>query len=163
MTPREDRIDADRAFRLGPWQVRPATNELVRGDEVRRVEHKAMQLLVFLVRHAGRDLSRDEILEGVWGEGVHNEEVVTVAVSTLRKALDDDARSPRFIKTVPRHGYRLLLPADGVSMPAAAPTRWERWADRVGPRFLIVAGLVGLLLFVLLVQVVVELVYYLGR
>ncbi len=123
---------------------------------------KVMRLLVFFVQDAGRDLSREEILRGVWGDGVHNEEVLTVAVSSLRKALGDDPKSPRFIKTVPRYGYHMLQAADARAEKSLPKPLWRRLAQRVGLRFLIMAALLGFLLLIVLVQIIVELVYRLG-
>lgn len=161
-TTQPTRVNEEQDFQLGDWVVKPVSNELVNGETVRRVEHKVMRLLVFFAQHAGRDLPREEILEGVWGEGVHNEEVLTVAVSSLRKALQDDPRSPQFIQTVPRYGYRMLQTAS-VKTVEASSHLWERMVDRVGPRFLIGAALFGFLLLIVFVQVIVELVYMLGR
>ena len=162
MAHRFDNVDAERDFRLGVWLVKPASNEIVYKHESRRLEHKVMRLLVFFVQYAGRDLSRDEILRGVWGDGVHNEEVLTVAVSSLRKALGDDPKSPRFIKTVPRYGYHMLQPADAMA-EKSPPKNRRMLAQRVGLRFLIMAALLGLLLLIVLVQIIVELVYWLGQ
>ncbi|NNF58233.1 MAG: hypothetical protein HKN04_08320 [Rhodothermaceae bacterium] len=158
-----DNVDTERDFRLGAWLVKPSSNEIVQEQESRRLEHKVMRLLVFFAQQAGRDLSRDEILRGVWGEGVHNEEVLTVAVSSLRKALKDDPKSPRFIKTVPRYGYHMLQTAEATAEKASSQGLWGLLEQRVGLRFLIIAALLGFLLLVVLVQVVVELVYMLGR
>ena len=163
MAHRFDNVDAERDFRLGLWLVKPASNEIVYQHESRRLEHKVMRLLVFLAQEAGRDLSREEILRGVWGDGVHNEEVLTVAVSALRKALGDDPKSPRFIKTVPRYGYHMLQAADAMVEKSTPPPLWRRLAQRVGLRFLIMAALLGLLLLIVLVQIIVELVYWLGQ
>ena len=160
-------------FILRTWRVKPATNELVGDEATRRVEHKVMRLLVYLANNAGRDLSRDQILSEVWGDGVHNDEVLTVAVSSLRKALDDDPRSPRFVKTVPRYGYHMLeagrpvettpAPLSITAMNEPARGFWVQLADRIGPRFLTIAVLVAFLLFVILVQVVVEIVHLITR
>ena len=163
MAHRFDNLDAERDFRLGVWLVKPASNEIVYQNESRRLEHKVMRLLVFLVQDAGRDLSREEILRGVWGDGVHSEEVLTVAVSSLRKALGDDPKSPRFIKTVPRYGYHMLQAADAVAQKSPPSPLWRRLAQRLGLRFLIMAALLGLFLLIVLVQIIVELVYWLGQ
>jgi len=134
MAYRLDNLDAERDFWLDTWLVKPASNEIIRKRESRRLEHKVMRLLVFFGQHAGRDLSRDEILHGVWGEGVHNEEVLTVAVSSLRKALGDDPKFRRFIKTVPRYGYHMLQPAEATTEKPQPTHLWRRLEQRVGLR-----------------------------
>jgi DNA-binding winged helix-turn-helix (wHTH) protein len=90
---------------------------------------------------------------------VFSEEVLTVAVSSLRKALGDDSRAPRYIKTIPRFGYRMLVSPTSVPTPtslsqparqSAVPELLEWLEARVGLRFLIVAIIIILFLIVLL-------------
>ena len=81
----------------------------------RHAEHltlapKAFDLLVTLVRRAGRLISKTELLETVWPESFVEEGILTVHVSALRKALGDTNRQPRFIDTVSRSGYRFIAP-----------------------------------------------------
>jgi DNA-binding winged helix-turn-helix (wHTH) protein len=97
------------SFQLHEWLVKPNSNELVGHGQTLKLDHKVMQLLVHFAQNPGKDLSKEEILRAVWGEGVFSEEALTVAVSSLRKALGDDSRSPKYIKTLPRHGYRMLI------------------------------------------------------
>ncbi|MEK7729788.1 MAG: winged helix-turn-helix domain-containing protein [candidate division KSB1 bacterium] len=144
-------------FHFEHWHVNPDRNEITSGSsETLKLDHKVMQLLQYFAQNAGKDLSKEEIIRAVWGEGVFSEEVLTVAVSSLRKALCDDSRSPRYIKTLPRLGYRMLAsPAfTHHSTPAtqARKSVLEFLEERVGLRFLIVAGLIALFLLVLLTR-----------
>ncbi len=162
MDTRSGTVDEMVEFQLGEWLVKPASNELVNDHESRRLDQKVMRFLLFLVQHSGEELSRDEILAGVWGDGVHNEEVLTVAVSALRKGLGDDPRKPRFIKTVPRYGYLML--GNSTSLSADRPGNMLQVLEqKIGLRFLIIAALAGFVLLIILVQVIVELVYLLVR
>lgn len=170
MTPLEDNRQAfAEDFRLGEWIVCPARNEVTKADtgDKLRVEHKVMRLLEYLAANASRDLSRDEIIAAVWGDGVHNDEVLTVAISSLRKALNDNPKAPRYVKTLPRYGYRMLEAGEAIETPlrdvrgARTPGIWRRLEERLGLRWLMVGGLLAFLLFVILVQVIVELVYVL--
>ena len=95
-------------FQLGKWLVKPNANEIITKHATQKLEHIVMQLLLFLAKNSDRDLAKEEILKGVWGNGVFNEEVLTVAVSTLRKALGDNPQGPEYLKTLPRYGYRML-------------------------------------------------------
>lgn len=157
-------------FQLGEWLVKPSLNQLVNQNESRRLDHKVMRLLLFFTQHQGRELSKDEIIQGVWGEGVHTEEVLTVAVSALRKGLGDNPKVPKFIKTVPRYGYLMLahaLPAAPSGETNSEETinstsfknTWQALEERVGLRFLILASLAGMILLIILVQVCVEIIY----
>lgn len=145
-------------FQFYDWLVKPHTNELAGPTQTLKLDHKVMQLLVYLAANANKDLPKEEILRAVWGEGVFSEEVLTVAVSSLRKALQDDSRSPKYIKTIPRFGYRLLLPPQSSPVASAAVHSspflniLEFLEARVGLRFLIVAVIVILFLLVLLTR-----------
>lgn len=148
---------ASARFQLGRWTVDPDRNRLTDGASAVRIEHTVMRLLVWLAAHPDRDLTRAEILAGVWGPGVHSDEVLNVAISALRRALGDSVRSPEYVKTVPRTGYRLITPplpiGDRAPSAGEAPpaSRWSR------PLFIAVL-LAGLVLTVALAQVLVELV-----
>lgn len=67
-----------------------------------------MQVLLFLMQHAGEEVSKSQIIEHVWKGSVVAEDILSVAVSKIRKVLGDNARSPTFIKTIPGVGYRLI-------------------------------------------------------
>jgi DNA-binding winged helix-turn-helix (wHTH) protein/TolB-like protein/Flp pilus assembly protein TadD len=78
------------------------------GEKQIPLNAKAFDLLVFLVENAGRVLGKDEIMEGVW-EGQFVEEAnLTVQISTLRKALNENKEAPRFLVTVPGKGYKFV-------------------------------------------------------
>ncbi len=105
-------------FRLGEWLVRPQLNLLVRGEHEVSVEPKVMDVLVYLAENAGEVLPKERIIGVVWADAFVGDEALTYSISELRKALSDDARSPRFIQTIPRRGYRLIAP---VSFPEPEP------------------------------------------
>jgi DNA-binding winged helix-turn-helix (wHTH) protein/TolB-like protein/Flp pilus assembly protein TadD len=104
--------------RIGEWEVVPELNELRRGDESVRIEPKAMELLVFLAAHPGEVIGRAELLNTVWPGVVVGDEVLTQAVTKLRKALADEARTPAYIETISKRGYRLL--AEVRTLPASS-------------------------------------------
>ncbi len=149
------------SFQLHEWLVKPPANELVRQKQTLKLDHKVMQLLVYFAQNPDKDLAKEEILKAVWGEGVFSEEVLTVAVSSLRKSLGDDSRSPQYLKTIPRYGYRLLMSPTALPASAGDPTPksksnfigiLEFLEARIGLRFLIVAIIVILFLLVLLTK-----------
>ena len=78
------------------------------GAEAVILTPKTFDVLHYLVRHAGRLVTKDELLDAVWPETAVSDAVVRMAISTLRKALADTAQTPRFIATVPRRGYRFV-------------------------------------------------------
>lgn len=105
-------IRGERRFLFGDFELLPASGELFRGGERVPLQHQPAELLTLLVRRAGRVVSRDEIREAIWGAGtyVDADQGINFCVRQIRQALDDDASEPRFVETVPRHGYRFVAP-----------------------------------------------------
>jgi tetratricopeptide (TPR) repeat protein/DNA-binding winged helix-turn-helix (wHTH) protein len=95
-------------FFLADWRVRPALGTLERGGASVSIEPRAMQVLVCLARHAPDVVSKQRLMREVWGDAYVTDEVLSHAVWELRKAFGDEAKSPRYIQTIARKGYRLL-------------------------------------------------------
>lgn len=113
-------------FDLGGWRVRPSLNRLVGDGATVRLEPKMMDVLTVLAHHPGRVVSKDELAAAVWPDVFVSESVITRAIAGLRRALEDDARQPRFIETIAKRGYRLIapprpVPAGATPAPAVAP------------------------------------------
>lgn len=66
-------------------------------------------LLVFLVERRGEAVHRQEIFDRVWRDVIVSDSALSQAVRTIRRALGDDSREPRFVRTVSRHGYRFVF------------------------------------------------------
>ena len=81
-----------------------------------------MDLLVFLATTAGRVVSKDELIAAVWDGRFISDTTLTRAVADLRRALGDNQRSPQYIETIPKRGYRLIavVCAKGESSAPAA-------------------------------------------
>ena len=105
------------AFLAGEWLVEPSRNLLSRGGKQTRLEPRVMDALVYLGERPGKVVSKDELVNFVWQGRSVSDDVLTVTISALRKALQDDARNPKYVETVPRRGYRWIAP---VSRPEAA-------------------------------------------
>ncbi|NMP31119.1 hypothetical protein HII17_06030 [Thalassotalea sp. M1531] len=95
-------------YQLGRWIVCPITNTFQDADEQKSIDNKSMQVLLFLIQNSGQNVTKEQIIEHVWNESVVNEEILSVAISKIRKALEDKARQPTFIKTIPNVGYCLI-------------------------------------------------------
>ena len=132
----------DPGLRILDWTVDPFRNRLervVRGARTEvHVEPKPMQVLAVLVERRGETVTREELFERVWEGRRVTDEVLTVTVSALRKALGDSARSPRYVQTVPGRGYRLIAPVDRPSR-ARAPGRFRALAAGLAALLLVVA------------------------
>jgi len=77
-------------------------------------------VLCALVRKPGSLLTKNALLDEVWGHQFVSESVLKTVISELRTVLDDDARHPRFIETVSRRGYRFIAPTTGISAGSPA-------------------------------------------
>ena len=82
--------------------------ELRRGDAVHRLLPREAALLAFLLKHRGRTLSREQLLEAVWGtDAPEGARTVDTHVFQLRQKLEADPKRPAWLVTVHRRGYRL--------------------------------------------------------
>jgi adenylate cyclase len=97
-------------LQVGEWWVDPTTNELGRAGETVRIEPKAMEVLMVLADRAGGAVGRDELLAAVWPSVIVGDEALTQSIIKLRRALGDDPRSPSYIETISKRGYRLIAP-----------------------------------------------------
>jgi DNA-binding winged helix-turn-helix (wHTH) protein len=97
-------------FRVGEWLVEPLRNQIVGPAGPTRIEPRVMRLFTVLAERAPAIVSREELTEEVWQGAFVTDEVLTQSVSELRKALGDDPREPRFIVTMPKRGYQLIVP-----------------------------------------------------
>ena len=97
-------------LQVGEWCFRPQIGEISMGEERIRPEPRVMDVLVYLAHHPGKVLPRERIIAAVWNSSFFSDEVLTNAISALRKAFRDDARNPSFIQTLPRRGYLWLAP-----------------------------------------------------
>ena len=117
---------ADRTYSIGDWTFAPAANELRRGDERRRLEDRAARTLELLCARPGEPVAHEAIVAEVWNGRSQSPNSLAVVIGDLRRALDDDARRPRYIETVAKRGYRLI--AGPAAMPAPPTRRWLPFA-----------------------------------
>src|SRR5262245_61257901 len=108
-------------FRFGSFVFDPRSGDL-RGDGIScRLSDQPLALLTALLEQPGRLVTREELRQRLWPNGtfVDFDHGLNSAVSRLREALGDSAGAPRFVQTIPRRGYRLLVPVevDGSDVP----------------------------------------------
>jgi DNA-binding winged helix-turn-helix (wHTH) protein len=116
------------SFRLGPWSIAPEDSGIRGQGHFKKIDYKAMHVLCFLADQAEKTVYREAIFDHVWPGTAVTDDVLTVAISALRRALEDDARNPAFIRTFPKRGYRLLLAPSGMEEQAgqAMALPWRR-------------------------------------
>ena len=113
-------------LRFREYELDPGGFELRRAGHRIRLERKPMELLILLAENQGQLITRDQIIEKIWGKGLFfdAENGINNAVRKIRSALNDDAEQPRFVETTFGKGYRFIAPVERVAEPLAwsAPT-----------------------------------------
>ena len=101
-------VDREKRIVFEPF-VLDLTNEcLWRGTRSIKLRPKAFAVLRYLLRRPNQLVTKEEVLKAAWGETFVGEGVLKVTIRQLREALDDDQKSPRFIETAHRRGYRFI-------------------------------------------------------
>jgi DNA-binding winged helix-turn-helix (wHTH) protein len=104
-------------IRFGEFELEPATRQLRRGKKEVRLKPKAFELLHLLLTERPRVVSKAEIHRRLWPATFVSDSALTTTVNELRAALGDDAKRPRFVRTVPSHGYAFCATAEGLTTP----------------------------------------------
>jgi TolB-like protein/Tfp pilus assembly protein PilF len=111
--------------RFGPFVLDLRSGELQGNRGRQRLGGKPFEALVLLLERAGEVVTREELRERLWPSDVFVdfENNLNFAVNQLRRALGDSADAPRYVETLPRRGYRLLVPVtlDAAAAPARCP------------------------------------------
>ncbi|WP_371372345.1 transcriptional regulator [Thalassotalea aquiviva] len=91
------------------WQIDPQLSEITKQGVHSQLEPKIMKVLVYLIHHANQVVSREELIESVWETRYASDDVITRAISILRKELAQHKKKDlkKYIKTIPKHGYTL--------------------------------------------------------
>lgn len=106
-------------FQLGDFRVHPDSDRLSRGDTRIDLEPKTMAVLLALAARPGEVVSSEELIRDVWHGRPMGDNPVYKAIAKLRRALDDETAEPRFIETIARKGYRLLVSPQPVADASA--------------------------------------------
>ncbi|MGD0225560.1 MAG: winged helix-turn-helix domain-containing protein [Terriglobia bacterium] len=109
--------------RVGEFEVDLRGGELRRNGEKIKLQERPFQILALLLQGPGEVVTRDELQQKLWPANtfVDFEHSINTAVKKLREALGDDPENPRFIETLPRHGYRLIAPVEIMEVKGSPP------------------------------------------
>ena len=110
------------SYTFGPFELDLAKAELRADGELRMLEPQVYALLAFLVEHRERLVSKEEIFENVWDGRVVTDSALASRVKSLRKALDDDGRTQRYIRTTHGKGFRFVAEVQVIRNDPAAVT-----------------------------------------
>lgn len=97
-----------RVLHFAGFRLDPSSGRLLHLEEPKELTPKAFSLLHYLASHPEQLISKDQLLNAVWGDAFVGEAVLKVAIAELRKVLGDDPKEPEFIQTVHRRGYRFI-------------------------------------------------------
>jgi TolB-like protein/DNA-binding winged helix-turn-helix (wHTH) protein len=153
-------------FHFDDVEVREREFSLTKAGKELSIEPKAFRTLLFLLHNPQKLITKDELLNAIWGDTAVTEGSLTRCIWLLRSALGDDIRSPRYIETVPTVGYRFVAPveqrvessqnaiapvppgeSDRPGTEAAVPgqrtkTFWSRWIWMSTMALILTAGVV---------------------
>ena len=116
-----DGVVRDRSvYEFGDVRVDLGRMAAIRGDSVIPLEPKAFDVLVRLIEHRDRLVTKDELLDAVWTGTFVTPNVLTRAVAQIRKALGDESQNARYIETVAKRGYRFIAPVTVLAPPGAS-------------------------------------------
>lgn len=113
----------EQEFRFEDWSLCPARRVLARAGQPVSLEPRVFDLLACLVQRHDRVVTKEQLLDEVWPDEPVSVGVIARAVMKARRALGDDDRDGRLVRTVPRVGYRFVAP---VSVVAAASNAGRR-------------------------------------
>ncbi|HZS06075.1 MAG TPA: tetratricopeptide repeat protein [Blastocatellia bacterium] len=106
-------------YRVAGIEVDPARGSLRRDGEELALRQKSLQVLLYLLDRRGQLVTKEELIENVWGGAAVTPDALVQIIVELRRLLGDDSRQPRFIRTVPKAGYRFIGPVEE-SLPHGA-------------------------------------------
>src|ERR1700691_2451565 len=114
-----------------PFRLDQANQCLWRNEERILLPPKVFSVLQLLVENAGRLVSQEQILEGLWKDTYVQPEVLRKYILEIRRVLDDPPKSPRFIATHPKRGYQFIAPVTELK-PALSPSAGRRGPAMAG-------------------------------
>ncbi|HEX7116120.1 MAG TPA: winged helix-turn-helix domain-containing protein [Steroidobacter sp.] len=116
-------------IRFDNWTLRGQPRELLHDGVRVRLQEQSLQILDELLAHPGQVVTREQLIARLWPKRIVDyDSALNAAVRRLRAALGDEAETPRYIETIPRHGYRFIgtvlqqeSPASASPEPSATP------------------------------------------
>ena len=130
----------EQPYRFGPFLLDPLNAHVVRGTEKVPLTPKAFAVLHYLTEHRERLVNKKELLAALWPETVVGEGVLKASILELRKALGDNAKTPQFIETVHRRGYRFVAAVTPAASVQSSKFQVQSQEGVVSSRHSVVSG-----------------------
>jgi len=99
-------------YKFGTFTFRVKEYNLKKGDEELYLRPKTYETLLHLIEHHGTIVNKDDLIEYVWSGTIVTENTLTQCIKEIREKLGDNSAHPRFIKTIPRVGYKFIAPVE---------------------------------------------------
>ncbi|NTZ41702.1 transcriptional regulator [Altererythrobacter sp. SALINAS58] len=133
------------AVQFGPFRLDLANRRLSRGGRTVDLGTRYMDALILLLESKGTLVAKDRFMDEVWRGVPVTDEALTQAIRTLRRALGDSASAPKFIETVPKHGYRFIAPITNVEERSVEQSNEDQAISRAAFMRIVLAGIQGAL------------------
>ncbi|HVG38201.1 MAG TPA: winged helix-turn-helix domain-containing protein [Pyrinomonadaceae bacterium] len=111
-----DESKSPRAYKFDDVVVDCRDFRVLKKDEPRRITPRAFEVLVFLLAHHGRVVSKQELFDQVWKESFVTDNALTRMIKEIRQVIGDAADAPRYIETVPKRGYRFMAVVEKIGL-----------------------------------------------
>jgi DNA-binding winged helix-turn-helix (wHTH) protein len=121
-------VPSEQQIFFGSFRLDLVNECLWRNEQAIAIPPKEFAVLLYLVRNPGRLVTKDELIEAVWPETIVTDGVLKVSIRKIRAMLDDDSKSPQFIETAHRRGYRFIG-----RIIEGGGTEGQRVSETVGP------------------------------
>ena len=118
-------------YEFGPFRLNPLERLLLRGGQPIPLAHKVFDTLTLLVQNGGRVMGKDKLMEMIWPDSFVEETNLAQNISILRKALGEGSEGVRYIETVPKLGYRFIMPVQEISSEPSGVIIRERTRARI--------------------------------
>lgn len=135
-------------YEFGPFTADPEVGVLIRSGKIVPLTPKAFEVLLALIRSGGTAVTRDHLLQAVWGDAFVEDANLTNAIWVLRKAFGENGDA-RYIETIPRRGYRFTAPVRERSPGVSREAEIKQTATRRGYHLVFGLGLASVLLLAL--------------
>jgi len=108
-------------YKFDQFELDTLAQELLRLGKAQRIEPQVFDLIAYFAANPGRLIGQDELLGAVWQGRIVSDSAIAARISAARKAIGDDGKRQRLIKTVPRRGFRFLAEVAAIDDDRAVP------------------------------------------
>src|SRR4030095_4914556 len=127
------------SYRFSGFTLETSGHRLMRGNEEIYLPPKTFETLLYLVHRHGSVVKKSELLDTLWADVFVTENALAQCITEVREALNDDAHQPRYVKTIPRVGYKFIAEVEEVGQATSGEESTQR-AAKVLPELKSVQG-----------------------